>query len=77
MRRIDAAQAALAAYVGLVAGEYGEPMDTQLADLVADLMHLAHAEGFEWGEIESRAVLYVAGDMEDAAAFAPAVGGES
>ncbi|GGR51870.1 hypothetical protein [Streptomyces roseolus] len=48
MRNPRAANAALDAYGKLVSGERTEPIETQAADLITDLLHLvANSEGEE------------------------------
>lgn len=65
--RVNHARAALAAYLG----EKGEPFDPQrlteeeLGDLVADLRHLADAEGLSWRRALSLAELHHRVEAED------------
>jgi hypothetical protein len=55
---IRAARAALTAHVQSVGNE-GEPWETMLTDLLADLRHLARTEGIDYGDVDGRAAAHV------------------
>jgi hypothetical protein len=58
------AQHALQAYFDLVGGD--EPVDeTQMGDLIADMMHLCREKGWDFEEILEQAYSHYKGDMEE------------
>ncbi|WP_033258644.1 MULTISPECIES: hypothetical protein [Kitasatospora] len=60
MIKIEAARAAVEAYVSrfpLGDWEYTEPIETQISDLLADLFHLASAEGLSHELLTDRALM--------------------
>ena len=59
-KNIDRAEWARVAVIafGLETGVHCEDMETQISDLVADLKHLACAEGVDWDIVEKRANMH-------------------
>lgn len=64
MRNLQAAEAAVTAYVNTVRGEAEESLETQIADLLADLIHLADARDLDWHALHAKAWTYVDADDE-------------
>lgn len=53
MKQPEAARAALAEYANRVGGESSEPLEIQVTDLVADLLHLLTEDASEDGAISA------------------------
>ncbi|WP_371652888.1 MULTISPECIES: hypothetical protein [unclassified Streptomyces] len=59
--KMEAAQAAVEAYVSEFPtgdGEYTEPVETQISDLLTDLLHLAAAESLDPDVLIERALMH-------------------
>jgi hypothetical protein len=64
-KNTNAARLAIATYAATVRGEETEPIETQLADLMADLLHVATELGMEHDELMDKARMYVDSDLND------------
>lgn len=62
-----AAQAAVDTYAALVGGERTEPLETQIVDLLTDLLHLARQNGSEPEALCTTAQLHYEAEQAEAA----------
>jgi hypothetical protein len=63
MQKPEIAQIAVDAYAERVGGESGEPLETQVADLMADLMHLLADNGHDPESVVSTATMHFHGEV--------------
>jgi hypothetical protein len=63
-QNIESAKEALRAHAVIIRGARSEEKATSVADLLADLMHFADAEGLEWFSVLDRAQGYYMDELE-------------